>query len=48
MVRGVLTLAERPVQTIMTPRPAVIWIDPADPKEALLAKVRNSPHRSFS
>lgn len=47
MVRGVLTLADRPVQTIMTPRPEVIWLDPADPKESVLAEVRDSVHRQF-
>ncbi len=47
MVRDVLALADRPVQTIMTPRPAVAWIDPGDPKETVLAEVRNSTHRQF-
>ena len=47
MVRGVLTLADRPVQTIMTPRPEVEWLDPADPKETVLAEIRASPHRQF-
>jgi CBS domain containing-hemolysin-like protein len=47
MVRGVLTLADRPVQTIMTPRREIAWIDPDDAKEALLVEVRNSAHRQF-
>ncbi|MFH0342336.1 MAG: transporter associated domain-containing protein [Chromatiales bacterium] len=47
MVRDVLALADRPVQTIMTPRPGVAWIDPGDPKETVLAEVRNSAHRQF-
>ena len=47
MVRDVLTLADRPVQTIMTPRPEVTWIDPDDAKETVLAEVRNSAHRQF-
>lgn len=47
MVRGVLTLADRPVSTIMTPRPDVEWIDADDPKEAVLRKIRNSHHRQF-
>jgi predicted tellurium resistance membrane protein TerC/predicted transcriptional regulator len=47
MVRGVLTLADRPVTTIMTPRRDVAWIDPDDTKETLLAKVRHSAHRQF-
>jgi CBS domain containing-hemolysin-like protein len=44
MLRDVLALADRPVQTIMTPRPELAWIDP---KETVLAEVRNSAHRQF-
>ena len=47
MVRDVLALADRSIQTIMTPRPEVIWIDPGDSKESVLAEVRNSAHRQF-
>jgi len=47
MVRDVLALADRPVQTIMTPRREVAWIDPGDPEETVLAEVRNSAHRQF-
>jgi CBS domain containing-hemolysin-like protein len=47
MVRGVLLLAERSVQSIMTPRADVTWIDSADSKDAMLAVVRGSPHRHF-
>jgi CBS domain containing-hemolysin-like protein len=47
MVRGVLTLAERPVQAIMTPRPEINWLDPSDPKETILATERESVHRQF-
>ena len=47
MVRGVLTLADRPVQSVMTLRPEVVWIDPAGPKETTLAAIRDSPHRHF-
>ena len=47
MVRGVLTLADRPVKAIMTPRPEIDWIDSAASKETILATVRRSPHRQF-
>ncbi|MGQ0591786.1 MAG: TerC family protein [Gammaproteobacteria bacterium] len=47
MVRGVLTLSDRSIQTIMTPRPEVIWIDLDDSKEVVLANVRESAHRQF-
>jgi CBS domain containing-hemolysin-like protein len=47
MVRGVLTLAERTVQTIMTPRVEVAWLDAEDPYQRTIAEVRASPHRQF-
>jgi CBS domain containing-hemolysin-like protein len=47
MMRGVLLLAERSVQSIMTPRADVTWIDADDPKDAMLAVVRRSRHRHF-
>jgi len=47
MVRGVLSLAERPVTAIMTPRPEVVWLDANDSKEAILAAIRAGPHREF-
>lgn len=47
MVRGVLALANRPVRSIMTPRPDVVWIAAGDDKQAVLATVRESPHRQF-
>ncbi len=47
MVQDVLTLANRPVQTIMTPRRKVVWIHAEDSREAILASVRESPHRQF-
>ena len=33
MIHGVLTLAERPVKSIMTPRPELEWLDLNDPDE---------------
>ncbi|HSD74075.1 MAG TPA: transporter associated domain-containing protein [Steroidobacteraceae bacterium] len=47
MLRGVLLLAERSVQSIMTPRADVTWIDAAAAKDAILAVVRGSTHRHF-
>ena len=47
MVRGVLLLAERSVQSIMTPRADVMWIDAAAAKDAMLGVVRGSTHRHF-
>jgi putative hemolysin len=47
MVRGVLTLADRSIQTIMTPRPEISWVDLDDSREVVLAEVRESAHRQF-
>jgi CBS domain containing-hemolysin-like protein len=45
MVGGVLSLGDRPVSAIMTPRAQVVWLDIADPN--VLATLRTSPHRHF-
>jgi predicted tellurium resistance membrane protein TerC/Mg2+/Co2+ transporter CorC len=45
MVRGVLELAERPVTTIMTPRPQVAWLELHE--KDLRRKLLASPHREF-
>ena len=45
MVGGVLTLRDRPVRTIMTPRRNVDWLDMNDPD--ILAKLLDNPHREF-
>ena len=47
MVRGVLTLASRPVEAIMTPRTEVYWLDADDSRETVLTEIRQSPHRQF-
>jgi len=45
MVGGVLTLGERTVDTIMTPRSAVDWLDLGE--KDVIAKLRASPHREM-
>ena len=45
MVGGVLTLRDRRVDSVMTPRDEVVWLDLAD--RDLLRKVRASPHREL-
>ena len=47
MVCDVLSLSERPAQTIMTPRTEVVWIDANDPQDTVLAAIKNSSHRQF-
>lgn len=44
MVSGALMLGERQVNSIMTPRPDIIWISLADDREKILNILRNSPH----
>jgi len=44
MVSGVLTLAERTVRTIMTPRADISWVDLEDPPEAVREQLLESPH----
>src|SRR4029077_8809087 len=44
MVRGVLSLADRLILSIMTPRSEVIWIDLEDTRESNLDLIRSSPH----
>jgi predicted tellurium resistance membrane protein TerC len=45
MVSGVLSLHERPVSAVMTPRRDVAWLAMNDPD--VLAKLRANPHREF-
>jgi CBS domain containing-hemolysin-like protein len=44
MVQGVLDLSQRPVRSIMTPRTAIVWIDPTEDPAALRMEARESPH----
>jgi CBS domain containing-hemolysin-like protein len=45
MVGGVLSLGERQVAAIMTPRADMVWLDMDEPD--ILATLRASPHREF-
>lgn len=47
MIEGVLTLAERPAMSIMTPRPDIDWLDLEDTNEAIRTKIINSGHSRF-
>jgi len=44
MIRGVLGLADRPITSIMTPRSHLVWINLEDPKQTILAEIRNTLH----
>jgi putative hemolysin len=47
MVEGVLSLDRLPVRDIMTPRAKIIWINQADPHEAIWHKIVVSGHSAF-
>jgi len=47
MVSGVLTLAERPITSIMTPRTDVSWINIDDDAETIRAQLVSVPHSFF-
>ncbi|NYT78072.1 TerC family protein [Alcaligenaceae bacterium] len=47
MVSGVLTLADRSIHSIMTPRTEVSWIDLDDTAEELRTQIIKSPHSFF-
>jgi len=44
MVQGVLDLAQRPVRSIMTPRPEIRWIDPRDDVATLRRELAEAGH----
>jgi CBS domain containing-hemolysin-like protein len=44
MIRGVLQLAERSVQSLMTPRPDVQWLDVNTPQAQLLERLQCQPY----
>ena len=47
MVTGVLSLAERSIRTIMTPRSDMAWIDVNDSVEEIRAVLQREPHSLF-
>jgi len=47
MVSGVLTLAERSIHSIMTPRTDVSWVDLDDPPETVRQQLATEPHSFF-
>ncbi|AYN19310.1 TerC family protein [Alcaligenes aquatilis] len=44
MVSGVLSLAERPIRSLMTPRQEITWLDIDDSTETLRQQLRATPH----
>ncbi len=47
MVERVLRLNDRPVSSLMTPRPDVIWLDPNEPIESIQQKLSSTSHSHY-
>jgi putative hemolysin len=47
MVSGIFRLGDRYIDSIMTPRTEIEWIDSGEPFEAILEQVTNSKHNRF-
>ena len=47
MVTGVLTLGERSIRSIMTPRNDVSWVDLDETADSIQEQLRNTPHSFF-
>src|SRR5690606_21272610 len=47
MIKGVLTLADRPVVSIMTPRTEIEWLDVEADQDTLKAKILDQGHSRF-
>lgn len=44
MVSGVLSLAERPIRSLMTPRQEITWLNIEDSADTLRQQLRSTPH----
>jgi CBS domain containing-hemolysin-like protein len=44
MIQGVLTLADRPIKSIMTPRPDIDWLNVEDDADALHSQIKDIGH----
>ena len=47
MIEGVMTMADRGVRSIMTPRHQIVWLDPDAPPAQTIATIRDSGHSRF-
>ncbi|WMC10421.1 TerC family protein [Oceanimonas pelagia] len=47
MISGVLSLAERSIRTVMTPRSDIVWLDVNDTREEQVAELMASSHSQF-
>jgi CBS domain containing-hemolysin-like protein len=44
MIRRVLELSQRRIESVMTPRPEIVWLDLEDDEATLAAEVKAAPH----
>jgi putative hemolysin len=47
MIARVLRLADKPIRAIMTPRTELVWLDRAEPTDAIVARMSAAPHSRF-
>jgi putative hemolysin len=47
MLEGVMRIADRPVRTVMTPRPDLYWVDVGDPPERIAAEILACPYSAI-
>lgn len=47
MISGVMRLADQPVGAVMTPRPAIVWLNLNDPPESLLRAIQGGRYSRF-
>jgi putative hemolysin len=47
VVNRVISIGERPIGDIMTPRPEIDWVDANDSRDEMLRSIRNSPHEQI-
>jgi CBS domain containing-hemolysin-like protein len=44
MIRRVLELSQRRVESVMTPRPEIVWLDLEDDEATLMSEIKAAPH----
>lgn len=47
MIEGIFGLSDRTVRSLMTPRPDIVWLDSADPTDAVAREIHESGYSRF-
>jgi putative hemolysin len=47
LLKNVIRLADRPIETLMTPRGEIVWLDPDDPIEVNAREMAQNPHARY-